>query len=269
MMFPGMKRLPKTKVNEQPETDSAPAIMMPIYGLSRALSVNQFKNAFDYTSEPGVGRKSDTYMEKRKKAERGLFGTPPGAPAHKRPLYGYLDDKTDSFSGHLQDLYGDTNVHIKWPEPGQRVTTTLGDSLNNYGDKNRDEKFSPEPLDPDKHRVVKGAWHDSTYVPYREVQWHDHPSPREDITQVQLAATSVGNMSTPTLYPARDIAHSLARHKELADTFRAAGLPHTTPVISKISYDYKEPTLFDAHPDEETRNKFSNETERRTETREL
>lgn len=164
------------------------SMIMPKHALEKALEENKFKNAFEARGS-GIGAGRSSYMANRVGIEEDTFDIPEDAPPEKRPVYGILREKdtvqrydphtnTDrqvpSAPSNLEDYpeYGDALVDIKPPKAGQNVTTTEGDSMDtgNY----------PEQLHSGHYREPRAY--------YREVQWHDRPSPRTDITGVHISS---------------------------------------------------------------------------------
>jgi hypothetical protein len=242
-VLPGMGRLKRVKPPE-PETDHTPAIMMPMTGLHRAINENQFKNSFHEDSEPGVGKKDEGYMSARVNAEEALFGVDPRDPADARPIYGYIDSKSDSLSHRHESVYGDANVHLKWPEKKSNkysrpnATTTAGDSLNMYERMGENNPVRPQELTK-KHTPIN-----TSTAPYREVQWHKHPTPREDITAVNLNQNIRRYSNFDSLD--KEMSDTSQTHKAYARQLREAGLPSTTPVISRIQFSTVTPSLFNS-----------------------
>lgn len=128
--------------------------------------------------------RSDTYESNRRAAEGGLFGVPEDAPHDQRPIYAYLrgNEAAPGPYGHAV-----LDIHPR----DRRITTTPGDSLNNYsqhgktvgtyGDQSGFDDRDVEQLSTD-HR------HDD-YLPdeaYREVQVHGGPIPLKEVKRATL-----------------------------------------------------------------------------------
>lgn len=251
------------EAREERAATTTPAILMPEKALKFSLMGNQFKNRFEPESLGGIGAYNPMYDSVRRQAEEHFFGIPHHESGEKRPIYGFLRKKGD-LSHSADSEYGDVTVDIRHPKPGENVTTTIGDSLNNYGrymavqgndTMDEDTEFrrlrelderDPEPLTPGHHGVETpdSLKSQASHYPveYREIQWHDRPKPREDITGVHIK-DDLG--STTEGYPETRIQKHLEQMKNKASEFRHAGLPSSTPVTGHIEFSHYQPGLFD------------------------
>lgn len=238
---------------EENAASGTPSMYMFPEALESAIKDNKFKNMFESGMTGNIGGVNEAYRKNRVEAEKASFGIPEDAGGEDRPVYGALRP-SDAEPTPGEDLgYGSTVVDFKPVKPGQRVTTTRGDSLNNFAFREAPIKSddyqpasddAPEDFDPTKHVPHTDAYHD-----YRELQFHDRPVPREDIAQVQIpGAVREGPYGQPDGRPDTGIDEAHARAAEQAQKLRDAGLSPNVPVVSSVQFSEYQPSLFEDLP---------------------
>ena len=247
-MIPGTEHVtPKYNFDTSPpkgrvEEGSQLSMWIPHTSLVKALDEDKFKNAFEVPGgHPGGSR---AYDEGRRETEQYQFGIPYEAPGEQRPVYGVLRQKdtlryphndepaTPAYAGRR--LYGNLLADIKPPHEDQDVTASHGDSM--------DESYAlADTLSAERHTA------NSPDV-YTEVQWHDRPSPREDIQAVHMTNDP---MRGSQFLPNKDIGgpehrarvgEARANAEQVARDLRLSGL--RAPVYQwekKVRY---QPSLF-------------------------
>lgn len=170
-----------------------------------------------------LGGMGGTYEDNRRAAEEALFGIPRDADHTQRPVYGYLRHR------ELPGPYGNVVFDV---HPGERrVTTTPGDSLNNFSrtpDEGEDDRSfyegDVEGLAKD-HDSYDHGLHDT----YREVQVHGGSIPKAHIKRASVFVHD---------YEPRIASRAEDRDWETVHNLRSAGIP--TRVMGHMEY---QPTL--------------------------
>jgi hypothetical protein len=128
-----------------------------------------------------LGGMGGPYEENRRAAEESLFGIPEDADHTKRPVYGYLRHKDHP------GPYGDVVFDV---HPGnRRVTTTPGDSLNNFSrvmDEGEDETSFYPDVDVERLSSHHDAYDHNDFDGYREVQIHGGSIPKKNIKHASV-----------------------------------------------------------------------------------
>lgn len=259
--LPGMEEhtLHRTWREYDPEAVHAQEQQLSMYlpkkALEKALEENHFRNAFE--TQSGDHGSDPRYMEGRADAERKAFGIPHSADPEDRPVYGVLrqkhglhqytyDPENDTPAAPAyaeQRLYGNVMADIRPPHPDQHVTATYGDSMDNiyYGIERQPSHlnmstYSHSAISPDD---------------YTEVQWHNRPSPREDIEAVHIAGDPMRGQQffkNPEVGGPEHVAATAegrANAEQVARDLRISGLPPKTPVYHWQKNVRYQPSLFE------------------------
>lgn len=201
-----------TPVRSEPAADQTVSIGVPTEKTRQVMASGHIVNGF----APGAGllRPTTTYEYNRRQAEEHLFDVPQDADHTQRPIYGYLR-KSDE---HGPTMYG--NVTLDVNTSGRRVTTTPGDSLDNYlehdpnnGDNGWSSRgFGREAVeDLDENH---DAW-DTGGGGYREVQIHGGPLSTRHIMRATVrknAGDSFASSAVKHLRAARIPTTVMQRH---------------------------------------------------------
>lgn len=165
-----------TPVRNEPGEGQVVSVDVPTYKVRHVTSSGHILNGFSPGANLwGLGA---TYENSRRRTEEELFDVPRDADHTQRPVYGYL--RKTEHPGPTQ--YGDTTLDLH--TSGRRVTTTPGDSLDNFVEHDPNNNsgwgngFGREAVeDLDEHH---DAW--DTSGDYREVQIHGGPLSTKHIT---------------------------------------------------------------------------------------
>lgn len=221
------------------------SMSMPPYAAVAAVRENRFRNMFE--TPDGHAGAWGSYEEGRRAVEHRLFGIPTYAGGEERPVYGMLRQKgtlnypendklaTPEYAGNR--TYGTVMADIKAPHPDQHVTATHGDSMDDEPGRAAELKMhSHSPLGPDM---------------YTEVQWHDRPSPREDIEAVHMVDDPLGgrlrgltNFEIGNASHKQDVAEGRVNAERVASDLREAGL--TAPIHHWEKAVRYQPSLFES-----------------------
>ena len=184
-----------------PAEDHEVSVSMPHIGARRVTHSGHIVNGF----APGAtlyGGNGGSYERNRRSAEEGLFDIPKDAPHEERPVYGYLRERDHERPG----VYGDVVFDLH--TGGRRVTTTPGDSLNNYSSYSHPGAYSADDVED----LVADHTSDDRHPDeaYREVQVHGGPIP---LNQVKRASVYRDNLGDPDGTSSRETALELRRKK--------------------------------------------------------
>ena len=176
----------------QVPSNSKMSMILGVDQLDSALRQNKFRNMFE-GGEGSVGEGRDTYEYNRLDTEEALHGIPQEAHGHLRPIYGLLRARGNAANTMDDGLYyGNTMVDFKEPDAPKNITYTEGDSLNKYLASPLDKEGWAK--DPEKLPKVKQlnpyVTNDPENNNYTELQFHDRPKPRTDISAVHIKAIS-------------------------------------------------------------------------------
>lgn len=189
----------KPKSNEKwlrednvPADDHTVSINMSHKGaLGFARDTGVVKNVFHLEKEGRNDERSPGYLRNRRQLENVAFGIHPSAGGDKRPTYGHLRESHDY--GSAGSMYGDVGLDL-WPG-SHHLTTTRGDSLNDYMDAREAENgYSDERTPLDKYTATEAIGledldkthkADDSYE-YREVQVHGGPVRPKDVQRASI-----------------------------------------------------------------------------------
>jgi hypothetical protein len=173
--------------------DVETSVSMTPHNAVKVAQSTEIRNGF----APGAILHGDgtPYLEARVVAEKDLFDVPKTADHTERPVYGYLRDRHKPSAGP----YGEAVFDVS---PQGPVTTTYGDSLDNYQDAKdsilreyEEEHTAPDPRDL-PHEIAERVDVEDfgpQHVPetgwrtgYREVQMHGGPISTEHVTKAHF-----------------------------------------------------------------------------------
>lgn len=186
-----------------PAEDHEVSVSMPHIGARRVAHSGHIVNGF----APGAtlyGGSGGGYERGRRSAEEGLFEVPKDAPHEERPIYGSLRSKGNEHPSE----YGDVTFDLH--SGGRRVTTTPGDSLNNYTDSRDPDFLSYSTDDVEELNIDHRHSNRDPNEPYREVQVHGGPIP---LKQVKRATVFRGTLGDPDGTSSRETVLELRRRK--------------------------------------------------------
>jgi hypothetical protein len=187
-----------------PAEDQEVSVSMPHIGARRVSHSGHIMNGF----APGAtlyGGMGGAYERNRRGVEAGLFDIPRDAPHEERPIYGSLRSK----SSEHPSVYGDVTFDLHTGD--RRVTTTPGDSLNNFDSwtGSYDERnYTKDDVDDLSIYHRYGDHHPDEE--YREVQVHGGPIPLSQVKRATVFRDSLGDLDGTS---ARETVLELRRQK--------------------------------------------------------
>jgi hypothetical protein len=204
-----------------PAEDHEVSVTVPHIGARQVTHSGHIMNGFATTLYGGNG---GAYERNRRAVEEGLFGIPRDAPHEERPIYGSLRGKS---SEEHPSPYGDVTFDLH--TAGRRVTTTPGDSLNNFDawtGERRERNYTKD--DAEDLSIYHRSEDHHPDEEYREVQVHGGPIPLSQVKRATVFRDSLadldGTSSRETVLELRrkKIPTRIMRHMEYQPTLDEA-----------------------------------------------
>ena len=178
------------------------SVSLPHMGARHVAHSGHILNGFATTLYGGNG---GSYERNRRAAEEGLFDIPRDAPHEERPIYGSLRSRDNEHPSPYGDVTFDLHTG------GRRVTTTPGDSLNNFDaftGERRERNYTQD--DAEDLSIYHRSEDHHPDEEYREVQVHGGPIPLKQIKRATIFRDSLGD---PDGTSSRETALELRRQK--------------------------------------------------------